>query len=147
MIAILIAILPSCLDGSGGFDTAGSDEEEPNGTCAEAQGPYEDGLVANGTFSSSEDQDWYLVDLSAGGDVEIRTNDVNGDDCSDADPQIDVYAADCTTYLGGNDDDAEGDTLCSGLVLSAAPGPLHVAVAPCCGVERSARYQVEVVAH
>jgi cysteine-rich repeat protein len=116
-------------------------ELEPNDTCATAQGPYIDGVLADGTEGSDFDEDWYLITLSADGDVTITMNDIEGDRCGCSDPTVTFFDADCN-WLDYNDDDIG---LCSGLYEAGqTAGNYYVMVSPCCGPCADAAYELEV---
>jgi cysteine-rich repeat protein len=84
-------------------------ETEPNGTCAEASGPYnpaEQITLLAGAIQPANEFDFFKIVVPARADLRIETFDGFGPgSCESTDTRIELRAENCTTVLASDDDD------------------------------------------
>jgi len=89
-------------------------ETEPNDTCATASSPItldDTGAtkLMSGAISPAADADWWAFTILSFADVKFETFDQNGPStCATIDTVMQLYASNCTTMLGSDDDDGVG---------------------------------------
>jgi hypothetical protein len=148
-------------DGSGqsgyGFELTASetlpDEHEPNNDyMTAASTSYANPLLLN--IIPAGDEDWFAVDVEAGGTLTATISDGEIDECGSffggtIDSEIEILDVDGTTSLMFNDDDSASGTYCSSATIVApAAGTYFVRAAAsaayCAGCEYDYTLTIDV---
>jgi cysteine-rich repeat protein len=100
-------------------------ESEPNGTPAQADGPFSPDFLLKGAVTPIGDSDVFAITLSATADLRIETFDAGGPGaCVNIDTLVTLIGTDQTTELASDDD--LGIAACSLISSTAKTGARHL---------------------
>jgi cysteine-rich repeat protein len=122
-------------------------ELEPNNICANASGPFTPPFVLNGRILPAADLDYVKINVPAYADLRIESFAPVVGQCT-ADPDLTLYAGDCTTQLIY--DDLDGINFCAlinpavdTVATNLAPGSYFVKINEFGNNDPIASYQIQ----
>jgi len=101
------------------------DEQEPNDTAAQANGPFAPGVIVHGSVKPGADPDFFAIQLPATADLHVETFDQSGPgSCANIDTVVTFYGTDGATVLASDDD--AGVNRCSRLDSTTTAAVRHL---------------------
>ncbi len=120
-------------------------ETEPNGnaTEADANNSFGGSVFVIGAWSPAGDQDYYAIDVPAGGSIHVETFDEDGPStCSGIDTEVTIYDTNGTSQIGYDDDG--GPSRCSDETVSGLAGGTYYVLINEYGNNATGNYTVRI---